>query len=69
MEGVKGTRYAPLPQILVVPQVLPDTASQTQISSIQVGENGDAKLRWKHLQVYKTRLLFTYKHQQEKINK
>lgn len=49
---------SPLPQILVVPQVLPHAASQAQVSGVQVRQYGDAQFRRQHLQVYKAVLLF-----------
>lgn len=52
-------RSIPLPQVLIVSQVLPDTAGQAQVSGIQVRQDGNTKFRWEHLQIYKTMLLFT----------
>lgn len=50
--------YLPLPEVLIIAQVLPYTRGQAQVGSIQIGEDSDAEFGWQHLKVDEALLIF-----------
>lgn len=48
----------PLPQVLIIAQVLPYTGGQAQVGSIQIRKDSDAELGWQHFKVDEALFVF-----------